>query len=302
MAALRLLEVTMEQSSGGIARGFVNRIAVCFDFDRTLSEGSFEKLLARLGVDDDQRWRSERLEPLIKQHGWDEILAKGWLLADLAEARGEAITRDLVHEVGRSLEPFQGVADILPALRRLGAEASEGAEVELYVVSSGFVDIICHSTIADLFDDIWGSSLHFGDDGRLQAVKRSLIHSEKARYLLALAKGLDIAGANEPQDVHRGKPAEEWHVPVDQMIYVGDGGSDLDAFNLLHDRGGIAIAVNASEHGEPWQARDHMFDGARVENLAPPDFREGTEMHRTLSLAVEIVAKKVAIRRMARGE
>lgn len=291
----------MEKSSASATRGFVDRIAICMDFDRTLSEGSFEKLLARLGVEDSQRWRKEQLQPMMDD-GWDEILAKGAQLVDLAEAQGVEITRDLVKEVGRSLEPFPGVAEILPALRRLGEEASGGADVRLYVVSSGFVDIICESPIAGLLDNILGSSMHFGEDGRLQTIKRTLIHSEKARYLLAIAKGLDLAGANEPQDVHRDKPIEEWHVPLDQMIYVGDGGSDLDAFNLLHDEGGIAIAVNASEHGEPWQAREHMFDAARVENLAPPDFREGEEMHRTLTLAVEIVAKKVALRRMSRGE
>lgn len=291
----------MEKSSASATRGFVDRIAICMDFDRTLSEGSFEKLLCRLGVEDTQRWRKEQLEPMMK-HGWDEILAKGAQIADLAAAQGTAITRELVKEVGRSLQPFPGVPEILPALRRLGEEASGGADVRLYVVSSGFVDIICESPIAGLFDDILGSSMHFGEAGRLQTIKRTLIHSEKARYLLALAKGLDLAGANEPQDVHRDKPIEEWHVPLDQMIYVGDGGSDIDAFNLLHDEGGIAIAVNASEHGEPWQAREHMFDAARVENLAPPDFREGKEMHRTLTLAVEIVAKKVALRRMSQGE
>lgn len=291
----------MEQSSAGATRGFVNRIAICFDFDRTLSEGAFEKLLERLGVEDSQRWRAEQLQPMMDR-GWDEILAKGALIADLAEQRGETITRDMVQEVGRSLKPFPGVPEILPALRRLGAEVSGGADVRLYVVSSGFVDIICESPIAKLLDDILGSSMHFGEDGRLQAIKRTLIHSEKARYLLALAKGLDLAGANEPQDVHRDKPIEEWHVPLDQMVYVGDGGSDLDAFNLLHDNGGVPIAVNASEHGEPWQAKEHMFEAAQVENLAPPDFREGEEMHRTLTLAVEIVAKKVALRRMGRGE
>ena len=291
----------MPKSSASATRGYINRIALCFDFDRTLSEGSFEKLLARLGVEDGQRWRKEQLQPML-DHGWDEILAKGAQIADLAESQGIEITRDLVEEVGRLLEPFPGVPEALPALRRLGEEVSGGAEVKIYVVSSGFVDIICSSPIAELFDDVLGSSMHFGDDGRLHTIKRTIIHSEKARYLLALAKGLDLTGANEPQDVHRDKPVEEWHVPLDQMIYVGDGGSDIDAFNLIHDEGGIAIAVNASEHGEPWQAREHMFDAARVENLAPPDFREGEEMHRTLTLAVEIVAKKVALRRMSEGE
>lgn len=75
--------------------------------------------------------------------------------------------------------------------------------------------------------------LHLEND-LLRTVKRSLIHSGKSRFRIALAKGLDIAGANEPQDVHKDKPPEDWHVPLDQMIYVGDGGSDIDAFNLLH--------------------------------------------------------------------
>lgn len=291
----------MGRSSGGATRGSIDRIALCFDFDRTLSEGTFEALLKRLGVEDNQRWRKDQLMPLVED-GWDEILAKGWLVARMAEEQDIALTKPLLQEVGRSLDPYPGVLEALPQLREHAAEASGGAEVELHVVSSGFVDIICATSVAEHLDGVWGSSMHFGEGDRFLAVKRTLIHSEKARYLLALAKGLDIAGANEPQDVHRDKPAEEWHVPLDQMIYVGDGASDLDAFNLLHDNGGIAIAVNASQNGEPWQAGAHMFDAARVENLAPPDFREGAEMHRSLMLAVEIVGKKVALRRLGRGE
>ena len=98
------------------------------------------------------------------------------------------------------------------------------------------------------------------------------------------------------------KPVEEWHVPLDQMIYVGDGASDLDAFNLMHDNGGIAIAVDQSRGKGEWEAGDHMFEHARVENLAPPDFTPGKEMHRSLTLAVEIVGRKVALRSLAEGE
>ncbi|MFC7537998.1 hypothetical protein ACFQPG_11595 [Sphingomonas sp. GCM10030256] len=289
-------------SNGGTAtRGFIDRIVFAFDFDRTLSEGTFEALLGRLGVEDAQQWRKDQLMPLVED-GWDEILAKGWLMAKLAREQDLTITKSWLEDAGRSLDPYPGVLDILPALRARARDAAGGADIELHVVSSGFVDIICATPVADLLDGIWGSSMHFGEGDRFLAVKRTLIHSEKARYLLALAKGLDIAGANEPQDVHRDKPPGEWHVPLDQIVYVGDGASDLDAFNLLHDNGGIAVAVNASEHGEPWQAGEHMFDAARVENLAPPDFREGREMHQSLMLAAEIIGKKVALRRLGEGE
>lgn len=291
----------MGQESTKATRGFVNRIAISFDFDRTLADGTFEALVTRLGVEDPQSWRKAELNPMVED-GWDEILAKGFLLARLAEKRGQPLTRDEVEEVGRSMEPYPGVPELLPRLRDIAAEASGGAEVVLHVLSSGFVDLLTASDIAPLFDGIWGSSLHWNEDGTLDGVKRAVIHSEKARYLLALAKGLDIAGANEPQDVLKDLPPEEWHVPLDQMIYVGDGASDLDAFSLLHDHGGIAIAINQSAEGKEWDGAKHMFEDAQVENLAPPDFREGSEMARSLVLAAEIVGKRVKLRSLAKGE
>ena len=291
----------MPDHSRSATRGFHNRIAVVFDFDRTLSSGTIDALLDALGVDDHRHWREERLQPMIED-GWDEILAKATLLVQTAKERECALTRDFVEKVGRGLEAYPGVEETLKELRKIGGEAGEGAEVELYVLSSGFVDMMAQAPIARCFDDVWGSSLHWSPEGDLIGVKRTVIHSEKARYLLAMAKGLDLTGANEPRDVHQDKPAHEWHVPLDQMIYVGDGASDIDAFKLMGENGGVAIAVDHSAEGERWEASEHMFSGAHVENLAPPDFSRGKEMHRSLKLAVEMIGKRVALRSLAVGE
>lgn len=291
----------MSEGGHSATRGFHNRIAIVFDFDRTLCAGTVDALLDRIGVDDKDGWRERRLQPMIED-GWDEILAKADLLARTAEEQGCTLTRDLVEKVGRGLRSYPGVEEMLDQLRKTGVEAGEGAEVELYVLSSGFVDMMAQAPIARSFNDVWGSSLHWSDDGVWLGVKRTVIHSEKARYLRAFAKGLDIAGANEPQDVHQEMPAEVWHLPLDQMIYVGDGASDIDAFRLMHENGGVAIAVDHSEGCEKWQASEHMFSSAHVENLAPPDYAPGNEMHRSLMLAVEMLGKKVALRSLAVGE
>ena len=288
-----------KQSRTPVTRPFHRRIVVAFDFDRTLSDGTIDALLDELGVDDHMAWRRDKLDPMVEE-GWDEILAKGVLLARVAEERGRQITKDLVTEVGRRLPSYPGIEETMPRLREIGREIA-GAEVELYVLSSGFVDMMTVSPTASLVDDIWGSSLHW-EEGRLAGVKRSLIHSEKARYLMALAKGLGIVGANSPSDVYKEKASEEWHVPFDQMIYVGDGASDISAFKLIQENGGIALAVDQSEEEEEWQAAEHIFRSARVENLAPPDFSEGAELRRSLELAVHIIANRVALRALAVGE
>lgn len=151
----------MPVSSRSATRGFHNRIAVVFDFDRTLSSGTIDALLDALGVDDHRHWREERLQPMIEDD-WDEILAKATLLVETANERDCALTRDLVVKVGRGLEAYPGVEETLKELREIGAEAGEGAKVELYVLSSGFVDMMAQAPIAR-------------------------VHSEKARYLLAMS-------------------------------------------------------------------------------------------------------------------
>ncbi|MDX2089339.1 MAG: hypothetical protein SFX73_15910 [Kofleriaceae bacterium] len=278
-------------------RGFHDRLAVVFDFDDTLAPATVPWLLGRLGIDDPVRWEHAHLQPYVDDD-WDKLLAHGPLLRRAASERGIVLTRAIAEEAGRSLPVFDGVEAALPALRELGRTVSGGAMVDLYVLSSGFVEIMGASRAAKYFDALWGSALDWDDQDRLVGVKRAIIHSEKARYLLALAKGLDLKGADEPEDVHVEKPIDEWHVPLDQMIYVGDGLSDLDAFKLIHENGGIALGVDHSGSGE-WPAADHMFASARVDNLAPADFREGQELYRSLVLAVECVSKRVALRRLA---
>lgn len=70
-----------------------DRIAVVFDFDLTLGEGSVDVLLRNLDVEP-ERFRRECVQPL-KDGGWDHALARFKALIDLSEARGGAVTRDL---------------------------------------------------------------------------------------------------------------------------------------------------------------------------------------------------------------
>lgn len=64
---------------------------------------------------------------------------------------------------GRGLDGYPGVADAMAELRSVGAEVSGDGAVELYVLSSGFVDMIAVSPVAKLFDGVWRSSLHWSE-------------------------------------------------------------------------------------------------------------------------------------------
>lgn len=275
-------------------RAFHDRIALVFDFDLTLGPGSFDGLLDRLGLTYAE-WEAETLKPMIAD-GWDEIQAKGASLRQLSRAKGVPITRDLLREVGAEAAAYEKCRDTLDRLAALGHDRSGGAAVEMTILTSGFVDIIQHAPIAQRFDRVWGSSFSFGDDGHLDGVKRAVISVEKARYITALGKGLDIQGANEPTGVAQDIAPGDWHVPLDQMLYIGDGASDVPAFDQVQRAGGLAIGiVHKQDH---WETARHIHRQAKVENIAPPDYTDGEPLAEMLEAAVDTLAQRIRLRRL----
>ncbi|MFC4173447.1 HAD family hydrolase [Microvirga sp. GCM10011540] len=275
-------------------------MAVVFDFDLTLAPGCLDALLIRCGEDPDH-WRARHVAPL-QENGWEEVLASIYALVNMSNSgSGGRITKELVHDVGRNLQPYPGVPDIFASLREVARNVVPDLEVEYFLVSSGYRDIMCATSIAHEFKMIWGTELHFSSDGDIAFPKLIVTHPEKVRYILALSKGLDPKGANAPAHVYRDVPAKDVYVPLDQIVYVGDGRSDMSVFQLLKDQGGIAIGL-FKDKSQNWNANDRTDPRRRVQNLAPADFSDGSELIASLNLAVGSIARKIALRRLSRGE
>lgn len=282
-------------------RRYHERIAIIFDFDLTLAPDSMNALLERCGVDA-KRWRSETIRPLVES-GWDASLAHFCSLIQLSRSgRGPRITRALLDEVGRGIEPFPGVPEMFDRLRARARTILPELEVEFYLLSCGFVELQRATRFAHEFSAMWGSEFHFDEQDEIAFAKQVITHPEKVHYMLALSKGIGMRGPNEPADAWRPVPDDELHVPLDQVVYVGDGVSDMPAFALLNQQGGIALAVFKSERAQDWGGHAEMRPERRVENLAPADFADGAELMESLTLALESIAKRIALRRLGRGE
>lgn len=278
-----------------------DRIAILFDFDMTLAPGTLDAVVTRCGQDP-EAWRAERVDPR-RRGGFEQILAETLALVELSQSGGPPVTRALMQEVGRGHDLFEGVPAMFAELRRIARAAVPGISVEFHVVSCGLYDVMAATRIADELDSLWGTKLHFDDrTGEVVFPKLILTRPEKVRYVLALCKGLDPCGANAPAHVFRKVASADWHVPLDQVVYVGDGLSDMPVFDLLADHGGLAIGVYQGDAPAEWEGLKAMDPDRRVQNLAPADYREESELMRSLALAVDSIARKVALCRLGRGE
>jgi len=277
------------------------RIMVLFDFDLTLAPDSFAALLRHCGIGDPDAWRRAHVRPRVER-GWEVILARIGALHQLSNGtRGPRITRALVEEVGRAIEPYEGIPALFDRLRATARRVLPEIEVEYHLLTSGFVDIHRAARFAGAFAGLWGTELVF-DEGRDDALafpRRIVTHNEKVPIIQALARGID---PHAPRDAQRDVPEEQVHVPLDQVILVGDGDSDLAAFGLLHRAGGIALAASRAGSGEGRAGAEAMRAERRLETLTPQGFAEGSEMLRALELAVGAIARRIALRRLGEGE
>ena len=270
---------------------FHSRILLAFDFDWTLAADSFECLVETMGFDVGD-WKRNHYQRLGND-GWDDILAKVEGLHEVARAAGKRVDMESVVRAGAATRGFEA-AETMPARLRSIAEAIDpGVKLEFAIVSSGFAELVDAHAIASAFDRIYASAFHV-EDGYLAGVKRMISHPEKVRYLQALAKGIDTGGSNSPSRTDKETPEEVLRVAFDQLIYVGDGASDLQAFEFVRESGGFAIAVSRDGH---FSAEKEMHENQRPDALAPPGYADGAPLFEVLALAVRSHASRIALRR-----
>lgn len=282
-----------------------DRIALVFDFDDTLGQDCTDAVLEHLGLDADA-FRDEHIGPL--EDDWDSTLARVWGIFEASRLTGTPLTRGCLEEIGRKLTLFDGVTEMFDRLREIADEIVPGVEVEFYVVSGGFAEMLEETPIADEVASLVACQFHFdGPEDDKDAVarfpRRIVTNSEKVHYLLAISKGIDLEGGDSPVDAYRPVERDDLHVPFEQMIYVGDGASDLPAFGMVQERGGIAIGVlEPGADPDDWDYADRIWDARAVENLAEADYTEGAELMRSLELAVRSICHLICLRQLGANE
>ncbi|MEO1093814.1 MAG: HAD family hydrolase [Cyanobacteria bacterium J06638_28] len=279
------------------------RIAIAFDFDDTLVPDTYDGLIESLGLDIDQ-FRKERYESR-KASGWDAIPARFFSLIEESHRRADGdgkITRAYLKEFGQQLQPFDGVEDMFGRLQAKASSLIPDAVVEFYLITSGFVEIARHTSIAKYFKAMWGCEFHYSETGEVEFLKRSVSHPEKPRYLYYLSKGIDSQNDQDLLFVYEDLAPEEQAIPLSQVIYVGDGTSDIPCFAMLNQEGGTAIGVYKEGTPQDWAKNHQPTQSQRVVNLAPADYSENSELMKSLMLAVESVCKKIQLQQLSENE
>ena len=270
-------------------------ICVIFDFDETLAPDSTSGYLSRCGIDVPRFWQ-EDVKPLMDED-WDPVPAYLYKMIDMSNSGSvDPITRESLISWGKEITLYEGVETIFERLREACRKTNPRVTVEFYLISSGIGEVLRHTSIAHEFSDIWASDFVYDENGKITFPKRIVSFTDKTRYIFQIQKGIfGPAFRGKPFEVNRKFDNAQLRIPLNQMIMVGDGYTDIPCFSLIQKGGGIALGVYDIANREKWGRAWGFIEDGRVSNLAPADFSANSATTNSLIMAVENFATKISL-------
>ena len=274
-------------------------IAFVYDFDGTLSPKPMQEytFLPEIGEDPKAFWRE--VNALATKHEAEGLITYMHLMYKKAKAKGIEIRREQLVALGQHVALFEGVKDWFDSISAYVSDRSSRAvSTRHYLVSSGLKEIIEGTEIYKRFHNVFASE-YFFEAYDLPYPKRVITDTSKTQYLFRINKGIEQLS----KSINSHMPEEERPIPFSNMIYFGDGETDVPSMAVTRKNGGHAIAVHA-----PGKSRKNcleLFHAGRVDFFAPADYREDSELYRRTCLLLDQMIAEIRVReemwRLARG-
>jgi haloacid dehalogenase-like hydrolase len=269
--------------------GVKNTIALIYDFDGTLSPRPMQEytFLPQIGEDPATFWAE--VNAFAKQHHADNLITYMHLMYKKAKAKGVRIDRaDLVRQ-GAAVDLFAGVREWFEAIGQYVKIAAQSpVQIKHYLVSSGLQEIIEGTPIYPEFAAVFASE-YFFEAYDVPYPKRVITDTGKTQYLFRINKGVEDLG----RSINSHMPEAERPIPFSQMVYFGDGDTDVPSMAVMRKNGGYAVAVHPPGSGEGKCA--DLYRAGRVDFFAPADYRRSSQLFKRTCLILDKVIADIRL-------
>ena len=172
--------------------------------------------------------------------------------------------------------------------------AEYGIQVEHYIVSTGFAEIIRGSELMPFVDGVWGCELLEAPDSEGKPVISETVYTidntSKTRAIFEINKGI---GKIDGIEVNSKIPEENRRVHFENMIYIADGPSDIPAFSVVKKNGGATFAIYPKGDLKAMRQVEQMREDGRVDMYAEADYSEGTTAYMWITNRIQKIADRI---------
>lgn len=259
-------------------------MAICYDFDGTLAPGNMQEygFIRSLGQTPQEFWEKSNQIALTQKA--DNILAYMKLMKEESLAHHLPFKKEDFKKYAKTIQLFPGVSGWFDRINTYAL--SKGVRIEHYIISSGLKEMVEGTVIAPYFKEIFASSFMYDENDIAVWPALSVNYTNKTQFLYRINKGcLDISD----NSINRHMDDKDKPMPFKNMIYVGDGETDIPSIKTVKREGGHAIAVY-QPHLPLREDTIRMIQGDdRADIITPADYREDAP----LDIFVKAVIDKI---------
>ena len=223
-------------------------IAIVFDFDDTLGSDTISFFLQKQKINPENFWTEVKNMVSV---GWDPPLAYMHKMLVLSQEGKLDLSIKNLTKIGKEVSLFPGLPKAFQELKNFVSQNSslKGARIslEFYIISGGLEEMVRATSIAPFIDGIFGCNFAYDEKGNAIGIKSAISFTEKTRYVHGIRKGIDVTDLrNNPYRINDAISKEDQRIPFSQMIYIGDGPSDIPCLSSITGNGGVGIGVSGS--------------------------------------------------------
>ena len=255
-------------------------IALLYDFDKTLSIKDQQEytFIPSLGMEAAEFWGEA--DKISKENNMDRILSYMFLMIKQARKKNVEITKEAFKALGADVDLLPGVKTWFKRINDYGK--SKGVKIEHYIISSGLKEIMEGTPIAKHFKRIYGCEFHYNTNGNADWPAQVVNYTTKTQFIFRISKGaLDLY---DDSLVNSYMPMHSRSVPYSNMIYIGDGLTDVPCMKLIRDRGGESIALF---HGKNKSLSQKLLLEKRVGFICPANYSKNSELEITVKTIID---------------
>ena len=256
-------------------------IAIMYDFDKTLATTDMQNFsfIPALGLSSEEFWNS--VADFTEGSGMENILSYMYIMIEKCRENNLPLTKEYLNKLGKEVKFFEGVTTWF---KRINAYAEElGIEVEHYILSSGTKEIIEGTSIAKEFKNIYACEFYYDENGLAKWPKIAINYTYKTQFIFRISKGaLDI---NDSVTINT--KIDNRRIPYQNMIYIGDGLTDIPCMTLVKEKGGKSIAVYPKGMKEKVNL---LYEEGRVNYICRGDYSSNSDIEKIVKLLIDEVA------------
>lgn len=265
-------------------------IALVYDFDGTLSPQPMQEytVLPELDLSPGAFW--EECQTEARKYKADAMLTYMRLLTEKIEAKQTHLNKKKLRDLAKGIRYFPGVATWFDRINGHVKNTSAGkVKIKHYIISAGLKEILEGISIRRHFAQMYASEYFFDHHDAARFPTVVINDTSKTQYIFRINKGIEDIN----RSINEYMPESERPIPFANMLYIGDGLTDVPCMTVTKNNGGFAVAVHKPRNHESLAVCRKLARANRIDYFAPADYRAGKTLERRVKLILDVIIARI---------